>query len=205
MSTAWVKSASASSSSPSSPGRPPPLPSRRGAVISGRYCGPPCPRQWRASCLDLRIGHEHALQADRAWRVDRLVEHVARARAGPRRRSCRGSFESRSRRSSRTRSGCGMFALIRPVMTWTDGRWVATTRWMPVAARELRDPGDRGLDLVGADHHQVGQLVDDDDDVRHPGLARPQRLVVSGDVADAAARRTRRIGSPSCRPSTSAR
>jgi hypothetical protein len=22
----------------------------------------------------------------------------------------------------------GMFALMRPVMTWTDGRWVATTR-----------------------------------------------------------------------------
>ena len=27
----------------------------------------------------------------------------------------------------------GMLALIRPVMTSTDGRWVATTRWMPVA------------------------------------------------------------------------
>ncbi len=27
----------------------------------------------------------------------------------------------------------GMFALIRPVMTSTDGRCVATIRWMPVA------------------------------------------------------------------------
>ena len=27
----------------------------------------------------------------------------------------------------------GMLALMRPVMTWTDGRWVATTRWIPVA------------------------------------------------------------------------
>ena len=54
-------------------------------------------------------------------------------------------------------------------------------------ARELGDAGDRGLDLVGADHHQVGQLVDDDDDVRHPRLAGPQRLVVAGDVAHAAA------------------
>ena len=26
-----------------------------------------------------------------------------------------------------------MFALMVPVMTFTDGRWVATTRWMPVA------------------------------------------------------------------------
>ena len=27
----------------------------------------------------------------------------------------------------------GMFALIRPVMTSTDGRCVASTRWMPIA------------------------------------------------------------------------
>ena len=27
----------------------------------------------------------------------------------------------------------GMFALIKPVITSTDGRWVATTMWMPVA------------------------------------------------------------------------
>ena len=27
----------------------------------------------------------------------------------------------------------GMFALIRPVITLVDGRWVATTRWMPTA------------------------------------------------------------------------
>ena len=27
----------------------------------------------------------------------------------------------------------GKFALIRPVMTSTDGRWVATMRWMPTA------------------------------------------------------------------------
>ena len=27
----------------------------------------------------------------------------------------------------------GMFALMRPVMTSTDGRWVASTRWMPDA------------------------------------------------------------------------
>ena len=27
----------------------------------------------------------------------------------------------------------GMFALITPVMTSTDGRWVAMTRWIPTA------------------------------------------------------------------------
>ena len=31
-------------------------------------------------------------------------------------------------------------------------------------ARHLREPRDRLLDLVAGDHHQVGQLVDDDDD-----------------------------------------
>ena len=32
-------------------------------------------------------------------------------------------------------------------------------------ARLLRDAADRGLDLLGRDHHEVGQLVDDDDDL----------------------------------------
>ena len=30
-------------------------------------------------------------------------------------------------------SRAGMLALMTPVMTLTDGRWVATTRWMPTA------------------------------------------------------------------------
>ncbi len=30
---------------------------------------------------------------------------------------------------------------------------------------ELGQPADEELDLLGADHHQLGQLVDDDDDV----------------------------------------
>ena len=31
-------------------------------------------------------------------------------------------------------------------------------------ARHLRQPGDRFLDFVARHHHQVGELVDDDDD-----------------------------------------
>jgi hypothetical protein len=34
-------------------------------------------------------------------------------------------------------------------------------------ARHLRQPLDRAFDLLAGDHHQVGHLVDDDDDVRH--------------------------------------
>ncbi len=54
----------------------------------------------------------------------------------------------------------GTLALMRPVTTLTEGRWVASTRWMP-AARELGDAHDAVLDIPGGDHHQVSQLVDD--------------------------------------------
>jgi hypothetical protein len=62
----------------------------------------------------------------------------------------------------------------------------------------LGDPGDRLLDVAGGDHHQVVELVDDDDDVRQPlvlGVGRAvrvagqltavERLVVATDVAEA--------------------
>ena len=90
----------------------------------------------------------------------------------------------------------GMFALISPVTTSTLGRWVATTRWMPTARGHLRDAADRVLDSSGRHHHQVGQLVDHDDDVAHvPVLVLPsdrqaqralaQALLVAVDVAHA--------------------
>ena len=59
----------------------------------------------------------------------------------------------------------GMLALIRPVITSTDGRCVARIRWMP-AARAFCASGDQLLDLLAGDHHQVGQFVDHHD-VRH--------------------------------------
>ena len=65
-------------------------------------------------------------------------------------------------------SRVGMLALIRPVMTSTLGRCVARIRCMPDGARLLRQAGDQLLDLLADDHHQVGQLVDDDDDVGQP-------------------------------------
>ena len=49
---------------------------------------------------------------------------------------------------------------------------------------KLRDPADELFDLAGRHHHQVGQLVDHDDDVRQPPGELLRRLVVvGGDVA----------------------
>ena len=71
-------------------------------------------------------------------------------------------------------SRLGTLALMTPVMTSTDGRCVAITRWMPTARGHLRDAADARLDVAGGDHHEVVELVDDDDDERQP-LVRPCR------------------------------
>ena len=62
-----------------------------------------------------------------------------------------------------------MLALMRPVITLTDGRCVAITRWMPTARAIWAMRADRLLDVAGRDHHQVGQLVDHDQDERQRG------------------------------------
>ena len=95
----------------------------------------------------------------------------------------------------------GRLALIRPVMTSTDGRCVARIRWMPTARAICARRADRFLDLVAGHHHQVGELVDDDDDegqrlrrlalvlgVRSPRAIVPDVAVVLLDVADALGR-----------------
>jgi hypothetical protein len=48
--------------------------------------------------------------------------------------------------------------------------------------RLLGEPDDRVLDVLALAHHQVGELVDDDDDVRHPVVRVGPRLVVALDV-----------------------
>ena len=65
----------------------------------------------------------------------------------------------------------GMLTLIVPVITSVEGRCVASTRWMPIAARLLGEADDRVLDLGRRDHHQVGELVDHAEDVRQRRLA----------------------------------
>ena len=62
----------------------------------------------------------------------------------------------------------GMFALIRPVTTSTDGRCVATTRCMPAARaicarRQIASSTSFGAAAI----IRSEMLVDDDDDLRH--------------------------------------
>ncbi len=77
----------------------------------------------------------------------------------------------------------GTLALINPVMTSTDGRCVATIRWMPVARASWAMPHDRRFDLRRCDQHQIGKLVDDDDDVRQRFVG--ELRVVLFDLANA--------------------
>ena len=60
----------------------------------------------------------------------------------------------------------GILALIRPVMTSTEGRWVASDQVDTGRPRLLRQACDQFLDLLADDHHHVGELVDHHDDVR---------------------------------------
>ena len=71
----------------------------------------------------------------------------------------------------------GMLALMRPVMTSTDGRCVARIEVDARRTRFLRQPRDELLDLLADDHHEIGQLVDDDDDIRQRREIRDLRLV----------------------------
>src|ERR1700680_2994649 len=78
----------------------------------------------------------------------------------------------------------GMLALIRPVMMSAEGRCVAVVRWVAPATASRGDTPDELLDLAGRDHHQVGQLVDDDHDVGQlPRELLCRLVVVGGDVA----------------------
>ena len=52
-------------------------------------------------------------------------------------------------------------------------------------ARQLRQSADGFLHLAGGDHHQIGQLVDDDDDLAHRLFVRADGVVVAADVAHA--------------------
>jgi hypothetical protein len=59
----------------------------------------------------------------------------------------------------------GKFALMSPVMTFTDGPLRREDQVDADRARLLREQRERLLDLALHRHHQVGQLVDDEDDV----------------------------------------
>ena len=79
----------------------------------------------------------------------------------------------------------GTLALIRPVITLTLGRWVARTRWMPAARAFWAILTTSDLNVSGRRHHQIGQFVDNDDDIGH-SLFLFFKLVIVGNVALAA-------------------
>ena len=105
-------------------------------------------------------------------------------------------------------SRVGTLALISPVTTSTDGPLGREHEVDAGGAGQLRDPHDRVLDVARCHHHQVGELVDDDEQVRvrrddplaargRLHLAGPDRLVEVVDVPEAERPRGRRSASPS--------
>ena len=58
----------------------------------------------------------------------------------------------------------GMLALITPVITSTEGRWVAMHQVDADGAGHLGDAHDGVLDVAGGHHHEVVELVDHDED-----------------------------------------
>jgi len=46
-------------------------------------------------------------------------------------------------------------------------RCLATMRWDAISAPELGDTDDGGLHVLARHHHEVGELVDDDDEIGH--------------------------------------
>ena len=63
----------------------------------------------------------------------------------------------------------GMFALMSPVITSTEGRWVARIEMDARGSRFLSQARDQLLDFLADDHHQIGQFIDDHDDERQRG------------------------------------
>ena len=61
----------------------------------------------------------------------------------------------------------GMFALMMPVTTSARGRLRGDDQMDAGGARHLGDPGDGPFDIGGSGLHQIGQFIDDHDNVRH--------------------------------------
>ena len=125
------------------------------------------------------VGDEGAVHAHRQAGARRQVEHVAlpsSASAPIWSRMVRESILLETWNAMRV----GMLALIRPVITSTRRPLRREDQVDAGGARLLRQARDQLLDLLADDHHQVGELVDDDDDVaasrRAARAARASRL-----------------------------
>ncbi len=133
--------------------------------------------------LDLRVAHERALDAGRLARVDRLIKHVSAAEQLLR----AAGVEDDPAVDLRADSECDARRDVGLDKARDDVRRRALRGDDEVdadRAGELRDAADELLDLACRDHHEVGELVDDDDYIRQ--LARELLrgfVVVGGDVA----------------------
>ena len=134
--------------------------------------------------LHLVVGDEAALHARGLARALRRVEHVALAQQLLRTTRVEdGSAVDLA--GHRERDAAGDVRLD-DAGNDVDRRALRRDDQMNArCARQLRQAADRFLDLARGDHHQVGQLVDDDDDLAHRLLIRADRVVVALDVAHA--------------------
>ena len=115
--------------------------------------------------LDLLVGDEAALYAGRLALTERRIQHIALAdqlfRAG--RIQNDAGFDLAGHRKRDTRRNIRLHDTGDNVSRRTlrcDNKVHAC------GSRLLRDTADGVLDFLCGDHHQVGQLVDDDDDLR---------------------------------------
>ena len=134
--------------------------------------------------LHLVVGDEAALHARRLARALRRIEHVALTQqffraAGIENRAAVDLAGNRERDSARN-------VCLNHARDDVDGRSLRRDDEVNARrARQLGQTADGFFHLARRNHHQVGQLVDDDDDLAHRLLVRADGVVVTADVAHA--------------------
>ena len=103
--------------------------------------------------VDLLVGDEGALDAERLGRAHRQEQAVALADELLRAGLVEDDLAVGARRLVAKASRLGTLALMRPVTTSTLGRWVAMTRWMPAARaswvmRTIESSTSRGATIM---------------------------------------------------------
>ena len=132
--------------------------------------------------LHLVVGDEAALHARRLARALRRIEHVALAQqlfraAGIENRAAVNLAGNGKRDSARD-------VRLNHARDDVDRRSLRRDDQMNARrARQLGQTADGFLHLARRDHHQIGQLVDDDDNLAHRLFVRADGVVVAADVA----------------------
>src|SRR6266550_466221 len=132
--------------------------------------------------IDLWIADESALDACRLACIDGLVEHVAATEKLFRTAGVEDDAAVDLRADSKRYAG-GNVGLDQTRDDVCRRALRGDDQVNADGAGKLRDAADQLFDLTGGDHHQVGQLVDHDHDVRQPpGELLRGLVVVGGDV-----------------------